>query len=246
MHKITKAREDFELIYSDICSMHIVITAATAGEIAATKVALEEKGLATSSHELETAITGVGLVSATYQLTRIINRRRPDLMIQAGIAGSFIPDRIGDVYSIFSDRLGDLGVEEQGHFRTVFDLQLTDPNEAPFQQGLLQNHHANLLDVAGLESVAATSVNEINTNPQRISWFQQNTSCVVESMEGAAFHYVCIREKIPFLQIRSVSNDVGERDKSRWKIKEAIGALNEKLILLIDKLTDPDETNIRF
>jgi len=226
--------------------MYIVLTAATAGEISVTKSMLDDKVSAMGSHELEAAITGVGLVSTTYQLTRIINRRRPDLILQAGIGGSYVPGRIGDVCSIFSDRFGDAGVTEHGHFRTVFDLQLADANAVPFQEGLLQNHHTNLLDIGGLESVAASSVNEITTDPERISWIQQNTSCIVESMEGAAFHYVCLQEKIPFLQIRSISNDVGERDKSRWKIKDAIGALNEKLILLIDKLTDPDETNIRF
>ena len=226
--------------------MYIVVTAATAGEIGATQSVLDQKTSLTGAMELETAVTGVGLVSTTYQLTRIINRRKPDLMIQAGIAGSFVPDRIGKVYAIDSDRFGDLGVVEQNHFRPVFDLHLIDPNTVPFRDGILQNPYPGLLQETGMEQVSASSVNEITTRNERISWFQQNTNCVVESMEGAAFHYVCLLEKIPFLQIRSVSNDIGERDKTKWKMKEAILTLNEKLILLLDKLTDPDETNIRF
>ncbi len=48
-------------------------------------------------------------------------------------------------------------------------------------------------------------------------------------MEGAALHYVCLQEQIPFVQIRSVSNYVGERDKTKWKMKEAIENLNTEL-----------------
>ena len=56
-------------------------------------------------------------------------------------------------------------------------------------------------------------------------------------MEGAAFHYACIQENIAFLQIRSISNFVGERVKTNWKMKEAIESLNENLINIIQKLS---------
>jgi futalosine hydrolase len=42
-------------------------------------------------------------------------------------------------------------------------------------------------------------------------------------------------ENIPFLQVRSLSNFVGERDKSKWQIKEAIENLNKELIPIISK-----------
>jgi futalosine hydrolase len=53
-------------------------------------------------------------------------------------------------------------------------------------------------------------------------------------------------EKIPFLQLRSVSNVLGERDKSRWKISEALQHLNEELISFIRKLQTVDETIFRI
>jgi futalosine hydrolase len=61
-------------------------------------------------------------------------------------------------------------------------------------------------------------------------------------MEGAAFHYVCLLEKIPFLQLRSISNLIGERDKTKWKMEKAIQNLNENLISLLNKLCQYDET----
>ena len=53
-------------------------------------------------------------------------------------------------------------------------------------------------------------------------------------MEGAAFHFVCLQQNIPFLQLRSISNKVGERNKTKWNLIEAIVNLNRELIDLVD------------
>ena len=55
-------------------------------------------------------------------------------------------------------------------------------------------------------------------------------------MEGAAMHYVCLMEKIPFLQLRSISNYIGERNKRKWNMNESIINLNNELIKLIKKI----------
>jgi futalosine hydrolase len=55
-------------------------------------------------------------------------------------------------------------------------------------------------------------------------------------MEGAALHYVALCEKIPFLQLRAVSNYVGERDKNKWALREAIANLNMELQRILIKL----------
>ncbi len=54
-------------------------------------------------------------------------------------------------------------------------------------------------------------------------------------MEGAAFHYACLQENIPFLQLRSISNYVEVRDKSKWKIQLAIKELNDTLIKYFER-----------
>ncbi|HXB92561.1 MAG TPA: hypothetical protein VNU72_09740, partial [Puia sp.] len=77
---------------------------------------------------------------------------------------------------------------------------------------------------------------EISTDPLRMEWYRRQYDPTVESMEGAALHFVCLLEKVPFLQLRSVSNDVGTRDKSKWDIKKAVARLNEELIGLLKKL----------
>ena len=50
-------------------------------------------------------------------------------------------------------------------------------------------------------------------------------------MEGAALHYVCLSEKFLSYTFGQYLTSLGERDKQRWKMKEAI----EKLGIAIDE-----------
>ncbi len=57
----------------------------------------------------------------------------------------------------------------------------------------------------------------------------------IENMEGAAFFYVSLLKKIPFLSIRSISNVVETRDKSKWKMELAIKNLNDIVLQMLEK-----------
>jgi futalosine hydrolase len=224
--------------------MHILLTAATSLEIQPTLDALGSL----QALRCDRLITGVGALPATWSLLRQIDSERPDLILQAGIAGSFTPLTPGETLAIREETLGDLGVWEDGRFKSLFDLGLARPDQPPFSEGRLVNPYTHLLAFTGLRPVSAITVNEITTDPARIAWhrgtaensrgapFQQFERPAVETMEGAALHYVGLREKIPFLQIRSVSNEVGIRDKSRWDIGTAVNALNGYLLSLLQKL----------
>ena len=59
----------------------------------------------------------------------------------------------------------------------------------------------------------------------------------VESMEGAAFFAAC-KGLSNFTQIRSVSNYVEKRDKSKWQIQLAITNLNRKMLNVLTELFD--------
>jgi futalosine hydrolase len=55
-------------------------------------------------------------------------------------------------------------------------------------------------------------------------------------MEGAALHYTCLMEKIPFIQLRGISNYITERNKKNWDMKQSILNLNKELIGMIEEL----------
>jgi len=227
--------------------MDILLAAATSFEIQPTIDFLRARptnpaGHAPAPHPISTLITGVGSTATAWSLMRQIDRHPPDLVIQAGIAGCFTGKPPGEVLVVEEEVLADLGVWEDHRFKTLFDLKLTDPDTPPVSAGRRINPYRRLLHLAALETVRSATVNEITTDPDRIRWHQQNTAAVVEGMEGGALHYVCLQEKIAFLQLRSVSNDVGVRDKTKWDIRSALSRLNEELIRLLERLNKQDHS----
>jgi futalosine hydrolase len=230
---------------TDICPMHLVLTAATAGEIQPAIDWLANKNNSGPFPKVDILITGVGSVATTYFLTYYLGNANPGIIIQGGIAGSFQPHFNGETVVIGQDCFADMGAWENEQFKDIFDLKLIEENQPPFTNRVLINPYGKLLAITGLKQVSGVTVNEITTDSRRIAWYQQNLSPVVESMEGAAFHYVCHQKNILFLQLRSISNDIGERDKAKWNLAEAIRNLNEQLISLLNKLSQYDETYFR-
>ncbi len=230
--------------------MHILLAGATVAEIQPTIEYLSKaRGNRRSirpanpgTHRVSTLTTGVGSLPTTWSLLRQIRNDRPDLIIQAGISGSFTGKPHGDVFAVRDETLADLGVWEDGQFKSLFDLRLADPNKPPFVSGSLPNPHQRLLDLSGLETVPSLTVNEITTDPGRVAWYRKHTAAEVESMEGGALHYVGLQENIAFLQLRSVSNEIGIRDKSRWNIPLAIRRLNDCVAKLLEELDHHDNS----
>lgn len=182
--------------------------------------------------------TGVGGVHTTYVMMKAIEKARPDIMIQAGIAGSMHKQmKLGTVAVAGSDCFGDLGVIEDKKRRSVFDLNLLQSNRRPYKDGKLVNPHRKLLKAASLPIVDAVTVNEVTTAKADIAYYKDELNTAIESMEGAAFHYVALLEKIPFVQMRGISNYAGERNKDNWRIKEAITNLNIEVLKFIQRMT---------
>lgn len=220
--------------------MRLLLVSATDFEIMETVQWLNGTGHSHNIVKTDLLNSGIGQLKSTYAIQKQIHTKRPDLVIQAGIGGAPSKNDIAKVYAIGSERTADLGLMEKSGFTNIFEMGLSNPDEFPFKNGKLMNPYSYLLEWSGLPLMDGVTVNEIKSFD--FIGFQQYSGPVVESMEGAALHYVCLMENIPFLQIRSVSNTIGERDKTQWKIKEALKRLNETLILLIQKLEKTNET----
>ncbi len=213
--------------------MNIQISAATSFEIQPVIKFLQAQNFRVQNNQFEILITGIGGMASAYNLTKSFLDKRPDYSIQAGIAGSFRPEiYIGLVVGVQEELMGDLGAEEDHEFKDVFDLGLMKDNDLPFNRKVLKNPFTKD-EKYGLRLVRSIGINEITTRKERIELLRNKFSPDIESMEGAAFHYVCLQEKIPFLQLRAISNYVGERNKANWNLNEAIRNLNKKLIEIV-------------
>ena len=204
--------------------MNILVTGATEFEL---ELFLRENKV------IDVLITGIGIPATVFALTKILHQKNYDLVIQAGIAGAFSTDlKKGTVLLVSRDCFGDLGIYEKGNFQTMFDAGFTDKNEFPFMDGWLANMH-EYLSHSSVALATGITVNKITDDAAQVKMLVDKFNPAIESMEGAALHYVCLQQHINFLQLRSISNIVGERDKSKWEMKEAIANLNIELEKLV-------------
>lgn len=205
--------------------MNLLIVAATEFEIAP----FLKKNI-----KADVLITGVGIPATVFHLTEKLIAKSYDLAFQAGIAGTFTTNfNLGEVVMVKEDTFGDLGIDEHGNFSTLFDARFLGKNDFPYTNGFLKNNNP-FFEKNKLPAVKAITLNKITDNRLQIQNIQQKFSAEVESMEGGAFHYVCLQKKINFLQIRSISNVVGERDKTKWQMKKTIENLNRELLNIIE------------
>jgi futalosine hydrolase len=207
--------------------MNLLVVAATGFEI---------NPFIENNRTADVLIAGIGIPATIFQLTKHLAQQKYDLVIQAGIAGSFNNTLVaGSVAMIEADTFGDIGIEEKGKFSTLFETGLAYENDFPFSNGWLLNEH-EYFTRPFLPVARAITVNKIIDDEIQIKRTREKFGADIESMEGAAFHYVCLREKIKFLQLRAISNITGERDKTKWTMKEAIANLNIELVQLVKKI----------
>lgn len=204
--------------------MKILVVAATEMEIA----------LFTAQNNIaDVLITGVGAPACMYALSKCLLQNKCDFVIQAGIAGTFKNQYpLGQTFAVKTDLFADLGIQEKESFFTLFEKGFVYEDALPYKNGKMVNTTENYFS---LKPVNAITINTVSDNIAQTELYKRKFDADLESMEGAAFHYVCIQEKIPFLQIRSISNFVGERVKTNWKMKEAIDSLNEHLIRIVNE-----------
>ena len=180
-------------------------------------------------------ISGIGLTASTYHLAKQLALKKYDLVIQAGVAGCFdlrIP--LGAVVAVKQDTIADQSVVELQKLKTLFDLKLVPQDQYPYKKGWLLNTNKEVLKKTKLKIVKGISVNQISTSKQMIKFYRDVFDPVTESMEGAALHYVCLMENVPFVQIRSISNYIGERNKKKWDMMDSIMNLNDSLMRIIN------------
>ena len=184
--------------------------------VAATDFEMEKDQF--SAHDI--LITGVGILETTLELTKKLALNRYDLVINAGIAGSFDNKiKIGDVVEVTEDILSELGYEENKTFFEFKNFSVRNKFTVDSKTDLLK--------------VKSITVNTVSDNKSTIKKIKNRLNPDIETMEGAAVFRVCNDFNIPCIQIRSVSNFVGERNKKDWNIDLAIKNLNLSLNKII-------------
>jgi futalosine hydrolase len=205
--------------------MNILIVAATKREIEPLLNNL--KGL---KFKPDVLITGVGMVATTFMLTKTLSAKKYDAAINLGICGSFNRNlKIGEVVTITEDVFSELGAEDGDSFLKLQDMDFADKKDVFLKPAKKFSAPA----LRKFKKVKGITVNTVHGNKKSISKVVTLYNPDVESMEGAAFFYVCNQFKIPAIQLRAVSNYVERRNMKNWDITLAVEKLNDTALVIL-------------
>lgn len=177
---------------------------------------------------VDVLVTGAGIVPTTYVLGRLLMLYSYDLAINIGLAGSFKKEYLlGSVVNVVEDRFSELGAEDDGNFIPIGDMNLPGYDDYPFEDGMLHPDEPDDVDLLNeIAHVKGITVNTVHGNVESIKDVVEQYDPDVETMEGAAFFYCCMRSKLACLQIRAISNIVEKRNKDNWQIEPALDNLS--------------------
>jgi futalosine hydrolase len=176
--------------------------------------------------------TGVGPVEAAVETARALARIPYDAVINAGIGGGF-RDRctVGDVVVCSREDYAELGLEDGSAFPLPGGLELVRSVEAspellrPFLDG-----HIPVIVGRGVTSAIVTSTTA------RALVLAHRFRADVESMEGFSVLRAARDADVPGIEIRGISNVVGERASNGWNFRAGADAAVATTAALLDVL----------
>jgi futalosine hydrolase len=158
-----------------------------------------------------TLACGIGPVEAAVASARALaGLRRPAALLHVGIAGARgipVPQLVIGSEAVYEDALAGGLVPER---------ERPDPRLVDAAQRALPE--ARVLPIGTSARVGGTS------------------SCDVEAMEGFAVLRAARLAGVPAIEVRAVSNEIDEPDRTRWRFDDALAALDAALPRLLSAL----------
>ncbi len=191
-----------------------------------------------STGNVDLLVSGIGGVPMAFHLTKALLSRDYAHVINIGIAGSFSKDiGIGEVVVVDSDTFADYGIDDNGLFKNLFQIKLSNPNEKPFDNGWLNwSHNEEFTFAKEFKRVKAITVETSSGSDDRIANVITQYNPEIETMEGAAVFYSCLQLEIPFICLRGISNYVEPRKIGNWNIEVAVENVCMQAIKVIDSI----------
>ena len=158
-----------------------------------------------------TLVCGIGPVEAAAASARALaGLRRPAALLHVGIAGARgipVPQLVIGSEAVYEDALAGGLVPER---------ERPDPRLVDAAQRALPE--ARVLPIGTSARVGGTR------------------SCEVEAMEGFAVLRAARLAGVPAVEVRAVSNEIDEPDRTRWRFDDALAALDAALPRLLSAL----------
>lgn len=180
-------------------------------------------------------ITGPGVFNAAHALTVYLEHAFPVMILQMGIAGIFKQTgcHVGDIAIATQEQYIHTGIQTGNlendplPFDLIKDNPLSRKGVYLFEQDRVDHIHEILSRSLANHQINIAqgpfiTVSSITSSFEQANQLYLTFSPVMEAMEGAASAHIAALYDIPMIEIRSASNFVGERDKSKWDIDLAV------------------------
>ena len=169
------------------------------------------------SEGIELLVTGVGPVEAACAVGQALAAKRYKLVVSAGIAGAFEgAAAIGDGVAVCEEHM-------------EVDLETGHPILLPDGRHTVERVAADAALCAGLRDAGYATLSGITvsrvTSSESTAQRLAALGAQVESMEGFAVLRAAERAGVPAIEIRGISNRVGDRDQSGWTFDAGVHGL---------------------
>jgi futalosine hydrolase len=177
---------------------------------------------------VETLVSGLGPVDAAVRVTRALAAQRYDVVVNAGIAGAF-PGvaHVGDGV-VVGEELFEMQQE------TGAPLVLP-PGNLIADRGPADSHVIEAITALGfplLRGITVTHVTATDATAQRL----RARGAEIESMEGFAVLRAAQLANVPAIEVRGISNIVGDRASGEWDFAAGVTGLRRVLNATLDIL----------
>ena len=204
-----------------------LLTTASLRILVATAVPAERDAVArafTGDSAVDVIAAGVGPAAAAAATATALAGAPYALVVSAGIAGGFQPEApVGSLVIADEITAADLGAETPDGFVPVTELGFGTVTHRP-PNALVRD----LAAAAGARTGAVLTVSTVTGTAARATELRaRHPRALAEAMEGFGVAEAAAAHGIPVLELRAVSNPVGPRDRTAWRIGDALAALTE-------------------
>jgi futalosine hydrolase len=189
-----------------------------------------------NGHTLLLTVTGVGLINAAMVAGRLLDRPGVTGMVNLGIAGAYSVGAypLGTACYVWQEDWPEFGLlDEEGSVDAKgLGLSLGHVGKKEIWNRILLNP-VNDAEKMGLFlpdsclRTSSVSVSSVTGTEERAAWLKTSCNGDLENMEGFALAFGAAQKGVPFLEVRTVSNLVGSREKEDWDLNGALGKLGD-------------------
>ena len=206
-----------------------LLTTSSLRVLVATAVPAERDAVARAftgdtSCTVDVIAAGVGPAAAAAATATALAGTPYSLVVSAGIAGGFQPEApVGSLVIADEITVADLGAETPDGFVPVTELGFGTVTHRP-PNALVRD----LAAATGARTGAVLTVSTVTGTAARAAELRaRHPRALAEAMEGFGVAEAAAAHGIPVLELRAVSNPVGPRDRTAWRIGDALAALTE-------------------